>query len=171
MSLFISNPSKQNVVFHFRTSVPKDNSGPMAVEIPSGRQVEIGHGWSPEEREYVIKQIEKRGGRDAAEVHATMGKFLGLLYRDNRPVTEGEIVMGHSAVLKTQEERSVAEATRAALAFDRNANQRVRGKRLARVTQVEVEQEIDPHARRTGDEVTFSLSVDPEGRGDVSLPI
>jgi hypothetical protein len=172
MSLYVSNPSRQQVEFHYRTAITKDTSGPSVVVIPSGGQVEIGHGWTREQMAYVIQQIELGGGGDAALAHGKMGKFTGLLYRVSNPVDEDEIVTANKSVEQDAMERSVAQATRSAVAFDRiaNKNQGRQKGRLAKSTTVEIVQELEPHAHRTGDEVEFSLTVDPDGRSDVRMP-
>jgi hypothetical protein len=172
MTLFISNPSKQHAEFHFRTSVGKDNpSGPQAVIIPSGGQVEVGHGWTAEQTAYVIKQLLMQGGADAAQAHGKMQNFSGLLYRENDTVDVEEIVTAHDAMVAGQEERSAKQATRSALAFDRTVNPK-RNERRSKVTGVEIIQQTAPNQRPTGDEISFNLSVDPEnGRSDVRLPI
>jgi hypothetical protein len=171
--LHISNPSKQDVTFFYRLNEKEEaRRGPMALPIPSGRQVQVGQSWSPPQRAYVIKQLELHGGRDAAETHADMGKFLGLIYRDSARIEGDEIEMAHQALVRTQEQRSAQEATRGALAFDRAAQAPGRGKqRVARVTEMSIKQEVAPGARPTGNEIDFSMSVDPEGRGDAPLPI
>jgi hypothetical protein len=176
MTLFISNPSKQQVEFHFRRAVTRDTSGPQCVVIQSGCQVPVGHGWPREEIAYIIQQLENQGGANAAVAHGRMGKFTGLLYRDDQPVDEDEIVTAHDAIVTDQEERSVQQTTRSALAFDRSANRNNKngrgGKdRLARVTQVEVIQELEPHQRLTGEEIRFSLSVDPDAHADAKISI
>ncbi len=173
MVLYVSNPSRQTVLFYFRTKVTNDASGPSVVEIPSGRQVDIGHGWSRDETDYVIRQIESGGGISAAEAHGALGgRVTGLIYRESQPVDEDEIHTAHDSVERAGEERSVAQATRGALAFDRVANQKGRGqRRLARTTEVEIIQELEPHQRRTGNETEFKLTVDSEGRADVKLPV
>lgn len=166
--LYLSNPSRQHVTFCFRTTQPK--SVPDQVTIRSGQQVEIGHKWSAEDRSMVIEQLRRSGARDAAEAHGHMDRFQGLLYRDAAPVDEGEIMMAHDAVVATQEARTAAQTTRAALGFDRTANRGIQrgGKRLARVTEVEVAEHVDPRDRSNKkDPVHFQMAVDPEGRTDV----
>lgn len=174
MTLYVSNPSRQQVEFHFRTAITKDTSGPHVVIIPSGAQVDIGHGWTQEQTAYVIKQIMHNGGAQAAEAHGRMGKFTGLLYRENQPVDEDEILTAHDAVMKDANDRSVRQVTNSALAFDRVANKgggRRGNNRLAKVTGVEISQELEPHQRRTGDEVDFSLTVDPDApSGGIKVP-
>jgi hypothetical protein len=173
MSLFISNPTKQDFVFHYRVLADRAEDRLLKnVAIPSGRGVEIGHDWSPQEKQHVIKQLELHGARDAAEsYHGKLGnKFLGLLYRDRGQIDSQEIEAGHAAVVATQEARSVSEATRAALGFDRSMNAGKRGQRPVKTSGVEVIEQLAPHARPTGNEVAFSMSVDPEGRSDVAMP-
>lgn len=175
--LCVSNTTKQTVRFHYRlekvTGGHAEPGQTFLLVIQSGQQVEIGRNWTPEQRAYVVRQLETFGARDAAESYAQMNGFLGLLYREAAPVSEDEIVLGHAAVVDTQEKRAVREAVRGALAFDRTSRKEAvkRHIRPARVTAVEVEQEIPPHQRPTGDEVSFSMTVDPDGRADVRLPV
>ena len=176
MVLFISNPSRQNVEFYYRTRITNDGSGsgPLIKSIPSGTQVEIGHGWTHEETAYVIRQIESQGGCSAAETHGRLGsRVTGLVYREDHPIDEDEILAGNASLEKAGEERSVREATRGALAFDRAANKNKgrQATRIARTTEVEVIEELPPHTHRTGDEVAFKLTVDPDGRADIKLPV
>ncbi len=175
MTLYISNPSRQQTVFYYRRAVTRDNSGPHSIPIPSGCQVAIGQRWTKEETAYVIEQILRAGGADAAEAHGKMGAFTGLLYREGHAVDEDEIVTAHESVLKDAQDRSVKQATLGALGFDRVANttnKGRRGQRLARVTEVEVIQELPPHQHPTGDEVHFQMTIDPEGSSDMrGLPV
>lgn len=170
MTIYISNPSRQTVVFYYRRAVTKDTSGPSSVTIFSGEQVELGRQWSRDEHAYVIEQIERHGGANAAEAHGRMGsRFTGMLYREVHPVDQDEIVTAHESVKAAAEERSVTQATRGALAFDQvvnNTGKRGSRQRLARVTEVEVIQELMPHTKPTGDEVHFKMSVDPQGSSD-----
>lgn len=168
-TLYLSNPTKQARVFQYRLDITRDGSGPISIDIPSGGQVALGENWSADQRDYVMRQLHRIGARDAAEAHGHLGKFLSLIYRIDFPVDSGEIEMAHEQVVKTQEDRSVEQATKGVLAFDRNANGGRGGRRLARVTEVEVVEQTAPNARRTGNEIEFSMSVDPQG-GDIKLP-
>lgn len=174
--LCISNTTKHHLQFPYRLEKVRKGepySHPLQLVIPSGQQVDVGHRWTAEQRAYVIEQLERYGARDAAESYGQMGQFHGLLYRESAPVSEDEIRLGHEAVVDTQEKRAVREAVRGALAFDRNSRKEVakRRGRPAQITEVEVKQEVAPNSRPTGNEVAFSLSVDPDGRTDVKLPV
>ena len=164
-TLYISNPSRQDAIFYYRRAITNDNSGAASVTIPQGGQVALGAGWNREEIAYVIQQILAAGGANAAEAHGRMGKFTGLLYREDYPVAKTEILTAHEGVKAAAEDRSVSQATRGALAFDRATNKGAR-QRLARQTEVEVEQILPPHTTPTGDEVHFKLAVDPDGSAD-----
>lgn len=171
MSLYVANPSKQHVVFNYRDPV---NNLLAAVEIASGSQVEIGHAWNDVQTQNMIAQLERFGARDAAESHGNLGRFLGLLYRDSGVIEVDEIELAHAAVVDTQEKRSIAEATKSGLGFDRAARREAarRKRPPATMTEVSVHQEVAPHERPTGNEVAFSMSVDPvNGRNDVKLPL
>jgi hypothetical protein len=169
VTINVSSASKQHITFFYRE--PKDNLL-ASVEVASGAQVEIGHGWNAEQTDKVVQQLERFGARDAAEAHGKMrGKFLGLLYRVHGVISKDEIETGHAQVVTTQQERAASEATKAALGFDRSVNSSGKGRRNARMTEVIVEQLRAPGQRLTGDEVAMSIQVDPEGRSDVSLPL
>jgi hypothetical protein len=163
MTLFISNPSTQEVVFYYRRAITNDSSGPSAVPIRAGGQVEIGHNWAYAETEYVIRQIIRAGGASAAEAHGRMGKFTGLLYREKHPVDVDEIVTANEAVKVAAEQRSVEKAQLGAQAFDLTTNQRGRGQRIAKLTEVEIKQELPRGQRPTGNEVHFKQTVAPPG--------
>jgi hypothetical protein len=168
MTLNLANPSFQNHHFHFREPV---NNLINVVEIDRGCQQEIGHGWSREQTRKVIEQLERYGARDAAEAHGAMGKFAGLLYRDIGQITSSEIEMAHEAEVQTREERSVKAATVSALAFDHSARKPSRDRPAARVTETIVKQDTAPGVKKAANPVDFSLSVDPNGRSDVKLPV
>lgn len=164
MSLFISNPSRQDAVFYYRRAITNDSSGPAQITIPRGGQVELGHNWTRAELDYVVNQIESQGGLNASAAHGSMPTFTGLLYRESKPVSVDEIVAAHEGTKAAAEKRSAENAVRGALAFDRKANEGKRGMRAARVTEVEVIQDPPPHSAPTGDEIHFGMSVDPQGQ-------
>jgi hypothetical protein len=168
MTLYLANPSLQRHHFHYREPV---NNLVQIVEIVSGSQVEIGHSWTADQQAKVISQLELFGARDAAESHGRMGKFMGLLYRDRGFIASNEIEMAHEAETETRGQRSATEATRGALAFDRTVRGKARGRPSARITETSVEEQGSPGERPRKDAVNFGLSVDPEGRSDVALPV
>jgi hypothetical protein len=169
MTLAIANATKANLEFQYREPV---NNLVQTLRIYSGSQQVIGQKWTNEQKALVIQQLERYGARDAAEVYGKMGAFHGITYRNDAVISEDEIKLGHEAVVETQQERSVREATKAALGFDRAVRRPNEARRVgAKQTRVEVEQQIDPRSRATGNEVHFDLTVDPEGRKDVALPV
>jgi hypothetical protein len=169
--LFVSNPSKQNVRFPYRmrrgTTAMPDHQPLKWLDIPSGGQVEVVNSdrWNPAERQFFVEQLEKHGGREASEAHGALRRFSGLLWRDANPVDEDEIHMGHDAVVEMQTDRSIAQVTNAAQAFDIVANQVLPsgrgGKRVVKESQTEVIQQLAPREKATGKEVKFKLTVDP----------
>ena len=162
MNLFITNTTKQDWDFHYRLGVHTGQSAPH-VRIMSGTQREM-QGLSDGDRQVIIKQLEVYGARDAAESHGALKTFTGILYRVGNPVDSEEILMGHEAVVDTQEKRSIGETQRAALGFDRVVQSLARGgQRAAKQTTVEVLERGDPREKPTGKEINFSMTVDPEG--------
>lgn len=165
--LYLANPSRQPHVFAFREPV---NGLVQYLTIPDGGQECIGHGWSPEQTAKVIAQVQSNGGRPVDEVHRTMTKFNGLLYSDIAQITEDEIVIANEADELTRDERARSEAVKASLGFDR-AVRKGEGKRPpVRTTETTVQEEL-PRGSRKRDAVNFNLTVDPEGRNDVKLPV
>lgn len=171
MTLFVSNPSRQHVEFHYRTRITQGTDHPQVISIPSGGQVEMGHGWSWEETQYVITQIERAGGA-SADVAKGMERFTGLLWRQDKVVQVEEIEVANVRVEEALNQRSVEQATRSAASFDRvvNNNRGQHKSRLAKETSVEIVQDVPMGGHRTGDEVKFSLTVDPTAPRDARVP-
>lgn len=172
MSLNISNCTKQDFNFHYRLAREEPaGKGPQIAYIPSGGQIPIGERWNPEQKAYVIRQLETHGAKDAAEIHASVQRFTGILYRDDGIISEDEIRMGHDQVVDTQERRSATEAMRAVEAFDYGVNARGRGQRIVKTTEMSIKQEVARGERPTGKEIDFTLSVEPEGRTGIKKPL
>ncbi|NDU92423.1 MAG: hypothetical protein G3I10_07415 [Ferrovum sp.] len=169
MSIFVANGTKQLLRYFFR--VP-GSTRPTMVEIPSGHQMEICKGVGPSELEAVVRHMESFGFRNAQDKTIKAGEVTGIMYRIGKHVTSDAIEAEHAAMVDTQERRSAAEATKAALGFDASTRQGgKRGKRLAKVTEVTVEQDVGARQKPSGDEVHFNLSVTPEGSDNVKLPV
>jgi hypothetical protein len=174
MVLHVANDTKLNWVVQYRLTGGEGGKllGPFILEIPSGQQRTVGAGWSQENEQFFVEQIERHGAIEARELDRTVKRHTGLLYSYDRQIEADRIEEGHSKVVDTQEKRSAEEATKAALGFDRMANQAGRGKRrMARATEVEVEELHDPRGRPTGKEMHFRLGVDAEGNQPVSTSI
>lgn len=170
----VSNPTLQDWVVHFRLGAPGSSElrHLMQFPLPSGAQFEIGHDWDEIQKAQFIRHLETNyGARDAAEVHGGLRRFSGLLYRDIGQITTTEIEQAHESETDTRQERSVQQAVRGALGFDRTARRETKERPGARITEIEVKQELARGQRRNGNEVAFSMTVDPEGRSDVQLPI
>ena len=168
--IYLTNPTRQHWQFHYRTP---DNNLLAAVEIRSGQQVALGKDWTPEQTEKVIVQLQRHGAREAVDFNSLVRKFSGLMYRVGERVETDEILDANTIVKESLQQRSVDEAVKAAAGFDRAAQSATPGlrRRPARVTEVAVRQQLQPHERATGDEVRFSLTVDPEaGTSSIQLP-
>lgn len=166
MTLYIANTTKQHWNHSFR--VPEMNR-PVFVRIESGTQIELGKNWGSEQTECIIRQLEKFGARRASEVSGKLENFPGIFY-SHRVISEDDIVAGHEAVVDGQERRSASEATRSALAFDvATRDKKGKGRRLAKVTEVEVRQDIPRNEKPTGKEVNLSISVSEDGSSSDKL--
>lgn len=163
MGLNISNATTQNWVFFYRERLGP-NAEPLlrALEVRAGGQEILQ--CEPSQKAAIVAQLEAAGAHDAAEVHRKIGRFHGLMYRDDAEISADEILMGHESVQKMQRDRTVEQNINSALAADRALNPE-KGRRRTRQTTVTVEQEMKRGARPTGNEVAFEVSVDAEEGG------
>jgi hypothetical protein len=165
--LYIANATKQNWNHHYQ--VP-EKERPFFVQIPSGSQVVLGQGWNASQIDSVVKQLERYGALHVNDLSQNIGKFPGLLYRTDKPISEDQILNGHAAVVDAQEKRAATEASRAALSFDASTRDKRSRRRLAKTTEVSVQQDVPYGEKSHGDEVNFSLGVSEDGRNDLKLP-
>ncbi len=171
MTLNISNPTLQDWTVTYRLGPPNSEEAKTLRQVTLRRGQQIDLYLDEVHKAQLIKHLETYGARDAAEVHARLVGFSGLIYRDKGIIEREEIEMAHESDLDTRQERSVKQATRSALGFDRAARQPNKARPGARITETTVEQELPRGTRPTGEEVKFQLTVDPEGRSDVPLPV
>lgn len=165
--IYLANTTKQHWNHCYRA--PESNRAQM-VQIPSGQQAMIGQQWTKEQTDAVLVELEKFGARPAIDTNGKLDKFPGLLYSTSKPISEHQIHAGHEAVVEHQEKRSAEEAVRSAKAFDVSTRaQKGRGKRLAKVTGVEVHQDLPRGQRPTGNEVDFSVTVDESASSDLKI--
>jgi hypothetical protein len=156
--IYVANGTKQRLNFHYRLP---ESTRIHELHVFSGHQEVIGEDWTDTTVEYFIKQLENAGFRRSSETSGHMENFSGWMYSIDKPTTETQIRSGHEARVETQEKISAVEAQRGAVAMDQaNRAPGDRRKRLAKVTTVEVEQEIGPRDAPTGNEVKMSVSVD-----------
>lgn len=168
MTIYIANTTKQTIQHSFRA--PESDRTQM-IEIPSGQQSEIGQNWNSHQTDIVVKHLEIFGARNINALKGSLKDYSGMLYSTNKPITTEQIEGGHEAVLEHQQNRSVAEVTKNALAFDNVTQKNGKGQRLASETEVTVKQDIAPKTKRTGKEVDFSLSVSEQGNPNARLPV
>lgn len=169
--IYIANCTKQLLVHCFR--VPE--TGRITVlEIPSGQQKGVGEGLNAQQTEKLVQHMESFGFRRGTASDMKTPDFCGVLYSLDKPFTEGKIIDAHDALVDNLEKRSATEATRSALAFEASTRDKrggKKGKRLAKITEVSVTQDVPPRERPTGKEVNFSISVAPDGRADARIPV
>lgn len=167
--IFVANGTKQRLKFNYR--LPESNRI-HELDVHSGRQEAIGDGWTDSHIEYFIKQLDRAGFRRSSETNGRLENFSGWMYSIDKATSETQIRSGHEARVEAQEKISAVEAQRGALAMDQaNRLPKDRRKRLAKVTQVEVEQETDPRGSPTGNEVKMSVSIDANAPESAHLEI
>lgn len=171
--MFIANTTRQHHRFAYR--LPEGNKVLIA-EINSGGQLEIGQDFTPEQISAVVRQLERFGAREAKDARRSLRDFDGgILYSIDKPITRPEIEYAHEQNLDSAQDRSVRQATRAALASDQRDKKT--GKRLSRATTVEVEEKDDPSnphvdSGKKRRKVKMSVTIDPTApeKGD-KLPV
>jgi hypothetical protein len=155
MPLYIVNCSRQHLNFNYRLIECRQ---PYFLIIKSGHQ-EMLPGWdkfNDKERDYVIEQLERNGAVEFSAINQKPDDFSGIMFSTGRPATSEKIEQGSEVVLDLAEKRSVRAATLAAESFDAQTMEGgTRGRRLARITEVEIKQESLPNERFTGDEAHF----------------
>ena len=168
----VANPTLQDWVVPYRLGAPgsPELKNLRQLSLPRGAQIELAFASATEAAQF-IGHLEKHGARDAAEVHGTLTGFSGLIYRDIGQIASDEIYQAHEAVTDSAQDRSVRQATRSALGFDSASRKPNNSRPGARVTETIIKEELPRGTRRRGNEVEMSLSVDPEGRSDVALPV
>jgi len=167
--IYVANGTKQRLKFNYR--LPESNRV-HELDVHSGRQEVIGEGWTDTTVEYFIKQLENAGFRRSSETNGRLENFSGFMYSVDKATTETQIRSGHEARVETQEKISAVEAQRGALAMDQaNRLPGDRRKRLAKVTSVEVQQDVGPRDMPTGKEVQMSVTVDASAPESARLDI
>lgn len=170
--IYLANATLQHLKHCYRL---RESNKLSMVEIDSGRQVLVGENWTDSQTEGFIEHIEKCGFRRAHETSRKMPEFAGFLYNIGKPIAEDQIHHGNEALVEHQEYRSASEATKSALAFDTaNRAPKDKRKRLAKITEITVEQDIPPRQKPTGNEVKMQLTVAEDGDADnrtAKLPI
>ena len=167
MPLYITNTTKQRHVMPIRK---EGQSQLVPLIIESGGQLEISErDWAEAHLVMLIAELERRyNAIDIGETSRHPEGYSGIAYRWDKPATESQIHAGHEIVVTNQEKTSAAEATKAALGYDRAVNKGTKTKRISEMTAVEVVQDSDPRTGPSGKEIVFGLQVDPTG-GDLRL--
>lgn len=167
--IYVANGGKQRLKFNYR--LPESNRI-HELDVHSGRQEVIGESWTDTTVEYFIKQLEHAGFRRSSETNGRLENFSGWMYSVDKVTTETQIRSGHESRVEAQEKISAVEAQRGALAMDQaNRLPGDRRKRLAKVTQVEVQQDVGPRDMPTGNEVKMSVTVDSAAPESARLEI
>jgi hypothetical protein len=135
------------------------------VDIPSGQQRDIGtRDWSSSQRDFVIRQLERFGARERSQINTKLKDFGGLVYSFDKELTEEKIQVSHEVVLDNAEKRSAKEAINSAIAFDAATRDKKTNKRLAKVSEVEVIEDVNPKERPSGKEVKMKIAVAEDGQ-------
>lgn len=138
----------------------------MRITISSGRQEEVRDLTRDEERE-VIDHIRRYGGRSRSDLHGAIKGFSGFAYSADKPFKMEEFHYGFDEISNAAENRSVTEATRAALAADYSVRT-ADGGRTAMSTEVEMTEE---HPQKKGAGRKMKITIDPSVSNGDSIPL
>jgi len=164
--MYIANTTKQHYRPNFR--VP-ERTRIHVVNIPSGQQVKVGDDWNAAQTDSVVKQLEVFGARPARDASGKLQKYSGLLYSLDKPIPVGKIEAAHEALVNEQDQRSADELTKGALGFDAALRDKRTRRRGAKVTSLEVSQDVPPFSKATGKEIKFGVTVTPDGHDKPSV--
>jgi hypothetical protein len=139
------------------------------VEIPSGRQTQIGKRWGKAETDYVIEQLETFGAKKRTDAMEDIN-FRGLVYSVDRPLKEEEILEAASHDMQARETISAQEAVKAGVMHDATVNPRGEG-RNAKETGVEILELDSINQKRGGRKGGISMNMTvAEGNAPVKMP-
>lgn len=157
MKLYIANSTRQDFMFYMKVA---EIESLVLQHVSSGRQVEIPS-LSQGQVTSIIQHLERFGAVPREKVRGKVKDFDGIIYAD-KPITEDEYHYGNEEVVDKAQNRSVTEATKAALASDKLSRKvRVNG-REARRSVVSFEEEIDKKNK-----LAMSVDISPEnGQSD-----
>lgn len=166
MKLFISNCTRSHWALNLR--FPEGKA--IRIGIPSGHQRPFPVDLNQEQLENVIGQVEKLGGRPRVDTHGKLNKFTGLIYSTDKPLNEKEIKGAHEDQIDHAQNRSVAQATRSALAADLNwtDEHKPRGKRRAKTVGVSVSKK---DSERGTEVPMMDIEISESGSTREKLPI
>lgn len=140
-------------------------------EIHSGRQAQLDRDmpFSPEQNSSVVDQMETYGFRNVTDISRKLEDFDGMVFSTKKPIASTDYEVANAALIDKQEKRSAQEATKAALGFEQGTRDKRTGARLAKVTAVEIKQDLDPKQKATGNEIGMSIEMSVEGHDKVNI--
>ncbi len=133
MRLFLRNTTHQS--FEINCTIPEMRKT-YSVTLHPKRDQEV-RGLNIDQIHVLIAHLEKHGARDRKTLHGKTDDYHGLAYSLDKPFTDDEVLVGYEAVLDHAQDRSVQEATRAAV----SATVKQTGELQAVTSQVEMMQE------------------------------
>ena len=162
MKLYVANSTRQDMYLHMR--LPQ--LGEIQPRISSGRQIELKD-LTEEQMRAAIAHITRYGARSRDNLRGKIRDFDGIIYSD-KPITEDEYLMGNEAVLEKAQDRSITEATKAAMGADMIMRNNPLNGKPQRETVFKAEQERPVKGKKKVEmEVTVSKDI---GRSD-KLPL
>ncbi len=165
MNLYIANATRQDVVFLLRLP---EKAKLHRLTLSSGRQ-DVIKDMSQNDINSIITHLERYGAVKRSNVRGKLSNFVGYVYSLDKPITEDEFHYGNEEVIDAAQNRSVVEATKAAMASELvSRNKVVKGQRAKR-TVVGFEQEGGPKPEK--ERLRMEVTVDPEVNGNVGFPL
>jgi hypothetical protein len=146
MDLYVANSTRQDVVFHFRLP---EKAKMYRLTLSSGRQDMIKD-MSQNDVEAIVKHLERYGAVKRSGVRGKLKEFVGYIYSLDKPINEDEFHYGSEEVIDAAQNRSVVEATKAAMASELVSRNKVVKGQKAKRTVVGFEQEGGPQSEKIG---------------------
>lgn len=135
MTLYVRNTTRQS--FEVNERLPEMGCV-YSLALHPKRTIEIKN-LNSDQIDRLIAHFDANGFMDRKNMHGRIEDYSGVIYSLDRPINDDEVVSGYNAVIDSAQDRSVKEATRAAISA--GATQiSVNG---ARNAEIEVAQEHD----------------------------
>lgn len=160
MKIYIRNTTKQ--VFEINCRLPEMGRIYMLSLHPKTTK-EIND-LSMEQVERLVAHLDYYGFRNRKEIHGKVDDYHGVLYSLDKPITDSEVLAGYEVVMDKAQDRSVKEASRAAL----SASTKQVNDTRAKEAEIEMVQENDIPRK---DKLRMKIAVDPRTSFNASTQV
>ncbi|MGC9271247.1 hypothetical protein [Acidiphilium sp.] len=111
MTLYVRNTTRQ--AFEFNVRLP-EMKRVFTLKLHPKKTREIDN-FSPEQTAAMIEHMVAHGAVDRKKISVSLADYSGVIYSTDRGIKDDDVLAGYEATLDNAQDRSVKEATRAAI--------------------------------------------------------